>query len=45
MLAQILMTKGRRDEAEAEAQLAASLNGGKNPEVGWTLEDIRAKNK
>lgn len=45
MLAQILMTKGRREEAESEAKLAVSLDGGKNPEVTRTLEEIQAKNK
>ena len=37
MLAQVLMTRGRREEAEAEAKLAVILNGGKNPEVRFVL--------
>jgi len=45
MLARVLMTRGRREEAEKEAQLAANLNAGKNPEVAETLEKIQAKNK
>jgi len=44
-LAQLLMRRGLRDEAEAEAKLAVSLNGGKNPEVARTLGEIQAKNK
>jgi hypothetical protein len=39
------MRRGLRDEAEAEAKLAVSLNGGKNPEVARTLGEIQAKNK
>jgi hypothetical protein len=44
-LAQVLMRRGRREEAEAEAKLAVDLNGGKNPEVARTLGQIQAKNK
>jgi O-antigen ligase len=43
MLAQVLETKGRREEARAQAALAASLDGGKNPEVAQTLAGILAK--
>jgi tetratricopeptide (TPR) repeat protein len=39
MLARILTIRGRRDEAKAEAELAARFNGGKNPEVSQTLAD------
>ena len=44
-LARVLLTRGRRDEAEAEAKLAVSLNGGKNPEVAETLGEIQKKIK
>jgi tetratricopeptide (TPR) repeat protein len=44
-LAQVLMTRGRLREAEAEAKLAANLNAGKNPEVARTLAEIQAKDK
>jgi tetratricopeptide (TPR) repeat protein len=43
MLAQVLQTKGRHDEAQAQAELATDLDGGKNPEVRQTLAGIRAK--
>jgi O-antigen ligase len=43
MLAQVLQTKGRREEARMEAALAADLDGGKNPEVARTLAQITAK--
>src|SRR5262249_55626229 len=33
MLAQLLMSKGLRDEALLEASRAVELNGGRNPEV------------
>jgi O-antigen ligase len=42
MLAQVLRAGGRPREALEEASLAAELNGGKNPEVARTLEEIRA---
>ena len=45
MLAQVLMTKDRRDEARMEAELAVSLNGEKNPEVVRTLNEIRANSR
>jgi hypothetical protein len=41
MLAQVLRLEGRTEEALREAALAAELNGGKNPEVTRTLEEIR----
>ncbi len=41
-LAQALRAAGRIEEAEAEARLAADLNGGKNPEVACTLDEIRS---
>jgi O-antigen ligase len=40
MLAQVLATARRRDEALREAALAADLDGGKNPEVTQTLAQI-----
>ncbi len=43
MLAQVLQTKGRQEEARAEAALAADLDGGKNPEVARTLAQTQAK--
>jgi tetratricopeptide (TPR) repeat protein len=43
MLAQVLQTKGRREEARTQAALAADLDGGKNPEVARTLAQIMAK--
>jgi hypothetical protein len=41
-LAQVLRLEGRLEEAENEAALAADRNGGKNPEVTHTLDEIRA---
>jgi len=43
MLAQVLQTKGRHEEARAQAELAADLDGGKDPEVARTLAQIEAK--
>jgi O-antigen ligase len=43
MLAQVLQTKGRREEARAQAALAADLDGGKNPEVARTQAQMQAK--
>jgi O-antigen ligase len=43
MLAQVLQTKGRHEEARAQAALAADLDGGKDPEVARTLAEIAAK--
>jgi O-antigen ligase len=43
MLAQVLQTKGRLEEAQAQAAIAADLDGGKNPEVARTLAQIAAK--
>jgi O-antigen ligase len=42
-LAQVLVLEGRIGEAEAEAETAVRCNGGKNPEVAQTLDDIRAR--
>jgi len=42
-LAQVLALEGRNEEAGREAELAADLNGGKNPEVAQTLADIRSR--
>jgi len=42
-LAQVLAASGRLEEAEREAALAVSLNGGKNPEVVRTLAEVRAR--
>lgn len=42
MLARLLQTTGRLKEAEAEAQLAADRNAGKDPEIAQTLGTIRA---
>jgi hypothetical protein len=41
-LAQVLRLESRLEEAEREAAIAADLNGGKNPEVARTLQEIRA---
>lgn len=41
-LARLLALESRRDEAEREAALAVSLDGGKDTEVTRTLSDIRA---
>jgi tetratricopeptide (TPR) repeat protein len=38
MLAQVLMTKGHREQALAEGKAAVDLNGGKNPEVARVLQ-------
>jgi tetratricopeptide (TPR) repeat protein len=43
MLAQVLQIVGRHNEAQAQAELATDLDGGKNPEVAQTLAAIRAK--
>jgi tetratricopeptide (TPR) repeat protein len=43
VLAQALRQAGRLAEAEAEAAKAADLNGGKNPEVARTLEELRSR--
>jgi len=40
MLAQVLEARGRREQALAEAQLAADLDGGKNPEVTQVLRGL-----
>jgi O-antigen ligase len=45
MLAQVLAAARRWKEAEAEAELAARLSGGKFPEVVVTLQQIRAQHK
>lgn len=45
MLAQVLLLSGRTAEARAEAELAADLDGGRDPEVAQTRDKIRAKNK
>jgi len=42
MLAQVLLAASRLKEAEAEAAIAVALDGGKHPEVGGTLDHIRA---
>jgi O-antigen ligase len=42
MLAQVLRAGGRLSDALREADLAADLNGGHNPEVAHTLGEIRA---
>jgi predicted Zn-dependent protease len=44
-LAQVLLVEGRVQEAGREAELAAELNAGKNPEVARTLEEIRARGR
>jgi hypothetical protein len=44
-LARLLAAAGRRRDAEAEAAVAADLDGGKNPEVVSTLAEIRAAGK
>jgi O-antigen ligase len=41
-LAQVLRLEGRLEEAEREAALGADRNGGKDPEVAHTLDEIRA---
>jgi len=45
MLAQVLNTRQRREEALAEAELAADLNARKNPEVAQTLAQIQNSKK
>jgi O-antigen ligase len=45
MLAQVLLAKGHRDEAGAEAALAVSLDGEKDVEVARTLAQIQRKQK
>jgi O-antigen ligase len=42
LLAEVLWTGKRLGEASVEAERAADLNGGKNPEVARTLTQIRA---
>ncbi len=41
VLAQFLAQRGKLDEAETEAGYAVERDGGKNPEVTRTLDDIR----
>jgi tetratricopeptide (TPR) repeat protein len=43
MLAQVLRVESHWREAEGEASAAVDLNGGKNPEVARTLEEIRTQ--
>ncbi len=45
LLSEILNLTGRFSEAESQAQLAVDLNGGKNPEVAETLEQIKAASR
>ena len=42
MLAQVLIASGHRDQALAEASMAADLNGGKNAEVARVLDQLLA---
>jgi O-antigen ligase len=42
VLAQVLRLSGRAGEAEQEARIAVNLNGGKNPEVQRTLDELRS---
>ena len=42
-LAQVLLLESRIDEAAKEATLAAELDGGKDPEVERTLQELRAR--
>lgn len=42
VLAQVLRSAGRLEEARAEAALAANLNAGKNQEVARTYDELRA---
>jgi hypothetical protein len=37
----VLRAGGQLEEAQAEAEMAAKLNSGKNPEVNQTLDQIR----
>jgi uncharacterized protein (TIGR03437 family) len=41
--AQVLLLGGQVREARREAELAAELNAGKNPEISRTLEEIHAR--
>ena len=41
LLAQVYRAAGQLERARVEAELAADLNGGKNPEVAQTFEQIR----
>ena len=43
LLAQVLRAAGRLSEARAEATLAAELDGGKDPQVVRTAQEIRAQ--
>jgi O-antigen ligase len=45
LLAQVLWMRKRLDEASAEAERAADLNGGKDPQVSRTLAQIQAAAK
>jgi putative inorganic carbon (hco3(-)) transporter len=45
LLAQVLRVAGRLQEARTEAVLAAELDGGKNPEVARTAQEIIAATK
>jgi O-antigen ligase len=45
LLAQVLRVTGRLQEARAEAMLAAELDGGKDPEVARTANEIMAATK
>jgi Tfp pilus assembly protein PilF len=45
LLAQVLWTGKRLDEASAEAERAADLNGGNDPQVSRTLAQIQAAAK
>jgi hypothetical protein len=42
-LARLLLVQGRLDDADAEAQLAARLNSGKDAEVTATLQEARSR--
>ena len=41
LLAEVLRASGRMEEARAEAERAAELDGGRNPEIARTLAEIR----
>ena len=45
MLAQMLQAQGKMAEARAEAERAATLNAGKNPEVTRTAMALRGENR
>ena len=45
LLAQVLRAGGRLPEARAEAVLAVKLDGGKDPQVARTAEEIRAQTR